>query len=342
MQLALEKAMTKVERDGIPPIFMISGDEPLQMTEASDEIRSKARQQGITERVLLEVVTGFDWNKLIEESMNMSLFSSKRLLELRMGSSKPGREGSKILIEYAKKLNDANILLITAGKVDKQTQKSKWYTTLNSLGIMVQVWPIDFPQLPQWISQRVKKHNKSIDHDAAQCIADYVEGNLLVASQEIKKLCLLIGDDRITVEAVMEAVTDNARFNVFSLLECAYANEPDRLLRMLNGLKNEGIEPMAIYGPIIWDYRRLCFLAYHLSQGEKLNDLFAKYRIWGDTRKQAIRKVLHRHSVKHLYVLLTKANKVERMIKSSDKKMAWDALLALLFNFSGYTIQTLG
>ncbi|SMN11310.1 DNA polymerase III delta subunit [uncultured Candidatus Thioglobus sp.] len=340
MQLTLEKAITAVERDGIPPIFMISGDEPLQMAEATDAMRSKCRQHDVTERVVLEVIPGFDWNRLIEESVNMSLFSSKRLLELRMGSSKPGQEGSKVLIEYAKKITDVNILLITANKVDKQTQKSKWYTALNQLGIMVQIWPIDFPQLPQWVSRRVQKYNKSIDHDAAQCIADYVEGNLLAASQEIKKLCLLVDDDKITVEVVMEAVTDNTRFNVFSLLECAYANEPDRLLRILNGLKNEGLDPMAIYGPIIWDYRRLCVLAYHLSQGARLNDLLIKYRIWGDTRKQAIRAILQRHSVGHLYMLLTKANKIERMIKSTDKKIVWDALLALLLNFSGHVIQT--
>ena len=339
MQCTLEKAMTAVERDGLPAIFMVSGDEPLQMAEAADAMRSKARQHGVTERILLEVGPGFDWHRLIEESMNMSLFSSKKLLELRMGSSKPGREGSKTLIEYSKKISDANMLMITASKIDKQAQKSKWYTALDQLGIMVQVWPIDFPKLPQWISQRVQKHNKSIDHDAAQCIADHVEGNLLVASQEIKKLCLLVDDDRITIEKVMEAIADNARFNVFSLLECAYANEPERLLRMLNGLKHEGLDPMAICGPVLWDYRRLCVLAYYYKQGVRLNDLFAKYRIWGDARKQAIQKILHRHSIKHLYVLLTQANKVERMIKSADKKMAWDALLALLLNFSGHTIQ---
>ena len=257
MQVRVEQLPDEIERKGLSPIYLISGDEPLQLNEASDFIRHKAREQGIEERIVLDVATGFDWNRLIEENANMSLFTSKRLIELRMGASKPGREGGKVLTEYAEQLAGDNILLITCNRLEKQVQKSKWHKSLDNVGVTTQVWSIDAGKLPNWIGQRIKKYNKTIATDAAQLIADRVEGNMLAASQEINKLCLLVDNGEITVDDVISAVTDSTRFDVFDLIECAYANETKRLLRMLDGLKNEGMDPMAIYGALMWDYRRL-------------------------------------------------------------------------------------
>ncbi len=339
MQIRVEQLTAEIERKGLSPIYLISGDEPLQSNEAADFIRRKARESGIEERVVLDVATGFDWNRLIEENASMSLFANTRLIELRMGSSKPGREGGKVLTEYAEHLASENILLITCNKLEKQVQKSKWYKALDKVGVTTQVWPIAAEKLPSWLRQRVKQHNKAITADAAQLIADRVEGNMLAASQEISKLCLLVDNDEITVEDVVSAVTDSTRFDVFNLIECAYANETKRLLRMLDGLKSEGMDPMAIYGPLMWDYRRLCTMGYHLSNGTSLEKLFSDYRIWDNKRKQAIKSILHRHDIKKLHALLKQANTLDRTIKSAEKHTAWDALLSLLLAFSGHSIN---
>ncbi len=341
MQVRVEQLPDEIERKGLSPVYLISGDEPLQLNEASDFIRHKARESGVEERVVLDVATGFDWNRLIEENASMSLFASRRLIELRMGASKPGREGGKILTEYAEQLAGENVLLITCNKLEKQVQRSKWYKSLDKVGVTTQVWPIDAVKLPNWIRQRIKKHSKTITEDAAQLIADRVEGNMLAASQEIDKLCLLVDSDEITVDDVVSAVTDSTRFDVFDLIECAYANETKRLLRMLDGLKSEGMDPMAIYGALMWDYRRLCTMGYHISNGVSLEKLFADYRIWDNKRKQAIKSILHRHDVNKLYELLTQANALDRTIKSADKHTVWDAMLSLLLAFSGHNINTL-
>ncbi len=338
MQLRAEQLPDEIERKGLSPVYLISGDEPLQLNEATDLIRLKAREQGVEERVLLDVATGFDWYRLIEESASMSLFTSRRLIELRMGSSKPGRDGGKVLTEYAEQLSRDNILLITSDRLDKRVQQSKWYKSLNKVGVTIQVWPIDTDRLPNWIRQRVQKYNKHITVDAAQLIADRVEGNLLAASQEIDKLCLLIDHNEITADDVIAAVIDSARYDVFELTECAYANNTKRLLRILNGLKSEGMEPMAIYGALIWDYRRLCTIAYHFDNGSTLEKLFAEYRIWDNKRKQAIKSILNRHNVKKLYELLRQANSLDRKIKSAEKHTAWDAILTLLLAFSGVNL----
>jgi len=338
MQLRAEQLPDEIERKGLSPVYLISGDEPLQLNEATDLIRLKARDQGVEERVVLDVATGFDWYRLIEESASMSLFTSRRLIELRMGSSKPGRDGGKVLTEYAEQLSRDNILLITSDRLDKRVQQSKWYKSLNKVGVTIQVWPIDTDRLPDWIRQRVQKYNKHITVDAAQLIADRVEGNLLAASQEIDKLCLLIDHNEITADDVIAAVIDSARYDVFELTECAYANKTKRLLRILNGLKSEGMEPMAIYGALIWDYRRLCTIAYHFDNGSTLEKLFAEYRIWDNKRKQAIKSILNRHNVKKLYELLRQANSLDRKIKSAEKHTAWDAMLTLLLAFSGVNL----
>lgn len=339
MQLRTEQLPDEIERKGLSPVYLISGDEPLQLNEATDLIRLKAREQGVEERIVLDVATGFDWNRLIEESASMSLFASTRLIELRMGSSKPGRDGGKVLTKYAEQLASNNILLITSDRLDKRTQQSKWYKSLNKVGVTIQIWPIDVTRLPGWIRQRVQKYNKHITDDAAQLIADRVEGNLLAASQEIDKLCLLIDNNEITADDVISAVTDSARYDVFELIECAYANETKRLMRMLNGLKSEGMEPMAIYGALMWDYRRLCSMAYHFNNGLTLDKLFAEYRIWDNKRKQAIKSILNRHNVKKLHALLRQANYLDRKIKSAEKHTAWDAMLTLLLAFSGHNIN---
>ena len=339
MQVRVEQLPEEIERKGLSPVYLISGDEPLQLNEASDFIRHKAREQGVEERVVLDVANGFDWNRLIEENANMSLFASTRLIELRMGANKPGREGGKVLTEYAEHLAGKNILLITCNKLEKQVQKSKWYKSLDKVGVTTQVWPIDAGKLPNWIRQRIKKYNKTIATDAAQLIADRVEGNMLAANQEINKLCLLVDNEKITIDDIISAVTDNTRFDVFDLIECAYANEIKRLVRMLDGLKSEGMDPMTIYGALMWDYRRLCTMGYHLSNGVTLDKLFADYRIWDNKRKQAIKSILHRHDVKKLYELLKQANALDRTIKSAEKHTAWDALLSLLLAFSGHNIN---
>ncbi len=341
MQVRVEQLPAEIERKGLSPIYLLSGDEPLQLNEASDFIRCKARKAGVEERIVLDVTTGFDWNKLIEENASMSLFASTRLIELRMGSSKPGREGGKVLTEYAEQLAGENILLITCNKLEKQMQKSKWYKSLDKIGVTTRIWPIDADKLPNWISQRAQKHQKRIAKDAAQLIANRVEGNMLAASQEIHKLCLLVERDEITVDDVISAVTDSARFNVFNLIECAYANETKRLVRMLDGLKSEGMDPMAIYGALMWDYRRLCTIGYHLSNNVALDKLFADYRIRDNKRKQAIKSILYRHDLKKLYELLKQANALDKTIKSAEKHTAWDAMLDLLLAFSGHNTNTL-
>lgn len=337
MQLSPEKLAEHMAGKGLVPIYMISGDEPLQLNETGDYIRSKAREQGAEERIVLDAGVGFDWNSLVEASANMSLFSRMRLIELRLGSSKPGREGGKVLTEYCQRPSPDNVLLITSNALKNQT-KNKWYQAIDKAGVTIQVWPIAPDNVPAWIHERVRKHNKHIDKNAAQLLANHVEGNMLAASQEVEKLCLLTDGDKIRIDTVMSSATNMACFNVFSLIECAYANDNKRLLMIANEFSNEGMEPMAFYGALMWDYRRLCSMSYRLNHGAKPDKLFSEYRIWDAKRKRAMTAILRRYSLTELHELLKQAIALEKIIKSNDKNTAWNKLSLLLLAFAGHRI----
>ena len=70
------------------PVYLVSGDEPLQTLEAADAIREAARARGHDTRELFDVGKGFDWGRLATEAGNLSLFGDRRILELRLASGR--------------------------------------------------------------------------------------------------------------------------------------------------------------------------------------------------------------------------------------------------------------
>lgn len=339
MRLRAEQLVTNLKKSGLAPIYLVSGDEPLQVMECADAIRHHAQQQGFAERIVFDVAGGFDWDSLLNEVATISLFSSKRLLELRMGSAKPGKEGGSILVKYAKNPPTDNVLIITAERLDKQAQQTKWFGALDKAGVAVQIWPVDAGQLPDWIKQRVAKHGKQIGIAAATLIADRVEGNLLAAKQEIDKLCLLINKSEITTDDVLAAVSDSTRFSVFELIETALTANTTRTIRMLNGLRSEGVEPGNIYGILMWELRRLCSMAYLVKTGTPLEKIFTEYRVWDNGRKHAIKAALRQHRIEDLHRLLRFAVQIDRKIKSSDRIIVWDILQAFLLTMTGHPVM---
>ena len=339
MRLRAEQLAANLKKSGLSPIYLISGDEPLQVMECADAIRHYAQQKNFEERIVFDVAGGFDWNSLLNEVATMSLFTSKRLLELRLGSAKPGKEGGSILVKYTENLPIDNVLIITAERLDKQAQQTKWFGALDKAGVTVQIWPVAAGQLPDWIKQRVAKQGKQIGMAAATLIADRVEGNLLAAKQEIDKLCLLTNKTEISPDDVLAAVSDSSRYNVFELIEAALTANAARTIRMLNGLRSEGVEPGNIYGVLMWEFRRLCSIAYRVKTGTPLEKVFTEYRVWDNGRKSAIKNCLHQHRIDDLHRLLRFAVQIDRKIKSSDRVIVWDILQAFLLTMTGHPVM---
>ncbi len=340
MRLRSDQLQSSLSRQGLVPLYLISGDEPLQMMEAVDRIRTYARGQGIDEHSVLRVEPGFDWQILSHEASTISLFGARRLIELRLGAQEPGAEGTNALTAYAERLHTDTILLISTGKLAKKTQQSTWFKAVEKVGVVIQVWPVEQEALPQWIMRRSEANGLNLTPDAAAFIAARVEGNLLAAGQEIDRLALLVDGKKrmIDVEEVRLAVVDNSRYDVFTWVDCTFAGELARSLQILRSLRHEGIEPAAINGVLTRELRSLCRMAKHLGAGKSIEITLAEFQVW-DRRKPVLRKVLRRHSLNALWAMLLSAGRIDKIIKGAIPGNPWDELGWLCAQLTGHLLK---
>jgi len=319
---------------GLAPIYMLSGDEPLQLQEAADTIRAAVRRAGFSEREVMHVEKGFDWNSLAAASNALSLFAEQRLIDLRMPTGKPGKPGGAALAEYAAQPAEDTVLLITSGKLDKSTQNTKWYKSLDRAGVTLQVWPIEIQKLPGWINQRMQAKGMKPSRDACVLIAERVEGNLLAADQEIEKLFLLNGEGVIDATTVATAVADSARFDVYTLADSALLGNTPRAVRILEGLHAEGVEAIIILWALTREIRQLTRMAHELERGTQLNALFSSYRIW-QSRQPLLRGAIKRHTAAEWNELLSHCAHIDRVVKGAAQGSPWDELLQLTLRIAG-------
>jgi len=329
--------LAKHLQGALAPVYIVSGDDPLLCQEAADAIRTAARQQGFDERQVFSADASFDWGTLLQAGASMSLFAEKRLLELRLPSGKPGDKGAAAFIEYCSRPAEDTVLLISLPKLDGSAQKTKWGKALveGAQTQFIQIWPVDSNQLPQWIRQRLSQSGLSATQDAVELIAARVEGNLLAAAQE-EKLKLMAEDGQITVETVQGAVADSARFDVFGLVDAILNGEPAHALRMLEGLRGEGVEPPVILWALARELRVLANIALQYSQGTPLDKCFSQARppVW-DKRKPLMSKALQRHSAQRWAQLLLEAQRIDAQIKGQAAGSPWMSLSRLSLLMSG-------
>lgn len=322
----------------LAPVYIVSGDDPLLCQEAADAIRGAARQQGYDERQVFSADANFDWGSLLLAGASLSLFAQRRLLELRLPSGKPGDKGASALIEYCARPAEDTLLLISLPKLDGSAQKTKWGKALieGSQCQFIQIWPVDAQQLPQWINQRLSQAGLSAQRDAVDLIAARVEGNLLAAAQEIEKLKLLAEGNQITVETVQAAVADSARFDVFGLVDAILNGEAAHALRMLEGLRGEGVEPPVILWALARELRLLAGLAQQFSQGVPLDKAFSQARppVW-DKRRPLVSKALQRLSAQRWAMLLQDAQRIDAQIKGQAVGSPWTSLARLSLLMAG-------
>ena len=323
------------------PVYFISGDEPFQLDESCRLIRETANQQGYTEREVHHVDRSFDWSLLTQSAGSMSLFAERKLIELRIPSGKPGDKGSKALAAYVEQIPEDTLLLIISAKLDSAQTRSKWYKAIDSVGATLAVWPLEMEVLPGWLKQRMQLRGLQPDDDAVNLLAEQVEGNLLAADQEIEKLHMLLGEGKLTAEQVHDAVSDSARFDAFSLVDEALKGKPERVNRMLQGLRSEGEDVLHILGALNYQLRTIEKMAYAMSQGQNMEQVFSQHRVW-DKRKAVLRNGLNRYRLKQWQAFLLVTGRIERMCKGlvsgHSESQAWDELLQLVLRIAGVAL----
>lgn len=335
MRLRNDQLSSHLKRD-LAPVYLLSGDEPLQMMEAADEIRLAARQQGFTEREVLDQVSSFDWSALNQATENLSLFGDRRILELRLTSAKLGIEGGKALMAYCERPAEDTVLLVSLPKLEKAQMNSKWLQAVDHLGVVVQVWPVEGARLIPWIEQRLRQSGLVPEAGVVAMLADRVEGNLLAASQEIEKLLLLQGEGVVSQQQLAQAVADSARFDVFGFLDTLMAGEAAKGLRMLSALKAEGVAAPVVLWALSREIRALAEMANELEQGQNLMQVMMSYRVW-EKRKPIVKKALSNGSSSHWRNLLMRCSEADQAIKGINRTDPWLVLKRLAQGVAGVT-----
>ena len=321
MQLALPQIQAHLQK-GLRSLYTLHGDEALLVQEAADAIRAAARSQGFTERsVHVESGAHFDWSEVLAAGGSMSLFADKQLLEIRIPSGKPGKEGSPMIQQLAQTAegNDSTLTLFILPRLDNATKKGAWFGALDQYGVTVQIDSLERAQLPQWIAQRLKLQGQSVvagqeGQNCLQFFADRVEGNLLAAHQEIQKLGLLYPAGELTQSQVESAVLNVARYDVFKLSESVLSGQVARVQRMLDGLQAEGEAAVLVHYALAEDIRALKRVKEAMAEGKPLPMALREQRIWGVREKQ-FERVLPRLSASRLAQLLQNAHQVDGIVK---------------------------
>lgn len=336
MRLKAEQLSAALQK-GLAPVYFLSGDEPLQLGEMADAIRKTARLAGYNAREIFSVDTQFSWNQLASSADSMSIFSDKKIIELRVPSGTVGTEGAKALTAYCERLPQDTLLLISSGKLASATLKSRWVESLDKVGVVVQVWALEGQELLQWLQQRLQQRGLQAEPDGIKLLASRVEGNLLAADQEITKLYVLYGAGKLTTAQISDAVADSSRYDVFKLMDYVLSANANRIIKVLSALRAEGIATPVVLWALTREARSLIKIKLALAGGQRKDTVFRNNQIW-DKRKPLIDKAIARLNLTQLNNILVLAAKADRQIKGQQSGDAWETLLAVCLQFASLQI----
>ena len=346
MQLALPQLGAHLQK-GLRSLYILHGDEPLMQQEAADAIRASARAQGYTERSV-HTVSGahFDWSEVLAAGGSLSLFADKQIVEVRIPSGKPGKEGSAAIQQLAASAqdNDSTLTLVMLPRLDATTRKGAWFAALENHGVLIATDPVERNALPTWIAQRLQMQGQSVaageeGQRTLQFFADRVEGNLLAAHQEIQKLSLLYPSGELSQAQVEAAVVNVARYDVFKLSESVLSGKVARVQRMLDGLQAEGEAAVLVHYTLAEDIRAMKRVKDAMTAGKPLPMALREQRVWGP-RERLFERVLPRMSEARLNGLLQAAHQVDGIVKGLKvpdwPTDPWQALHRLAVRFSRF------
>lgn len=333
--------------DQQPRVFFLSGDEPLQMMEAADQIRQYARSSGFVERDIVSMEGAkADWSPLLASCIELSLFSQKKMLDVRLSGSQPGVNGSKALREYVERMPADQFLLLQTGKLDKNSRNSAWVKALDKCGVMIQVWELSPAQNLAWVAKRLRDNGLQASQDAVKLLTERVEGNLLAADQEIKKLALLHAhtNHEIDTDIVMQSVADSSRFNVFDLSDAVLLGDLKRLHHIITLLREEDTPLPLILWSLATLSRQLHDMCRRVSAGESIMQVVQIAGYIPKTRQALFPAAIRRlqgadwSAILHRVFRLETLSKGQTEIRIRDESRIWDTALDVAILLSGKSL----
>lgn len=314
----------------LKPCYMLFGDEPHQKLSMLQAVRRRAREQGFDERTVFVADKDFSWTQLIEATQTLSLFSSAQIIELELPTGKPGTEGSKILQDVAPSLGQDVLLVVHGPKIGKDVQRAKWFKALDEIGVFSLAYPLEGKQLDAWLKQTLNAFSLSADADVTHLIAEFTEGNMLAAYQEIEKLALVYQGQHLNRQQVEAVIVDQSRFNVFQLVDVMLSGDQQRCVKMLYRLESEGIEPTIVLWALAREWQLLWKLKQMLNRHETIQ--WQRHGIWRN-RQAGYQAALSRLSVASLAALRDQLRDADIAFKQNQVVRPYVKLchLALLF-----------
>ncbi|TXH06384.1 MAG: DNA polymerase III subunit delta [Nevskiaceae bacterium] len=320
---------------GLAPVYVVAGEEPLLVQEALDAIRAAARRQGYSEREVLDADKSFDWQRVVDACASLSLFASRRIVEIRLPSGAPGVEGGKVLTQLAKAPPPDVLLLLTCEAIDWRSRQGGWYSAIENGGAALYFEPMPAGELPNWLAARARAAGVELDAEALTLLAQRTEGNLLAAAQDVEKLKLLFPGQRISAAELEQAVADSARYEAFDFIALMQMGDAAGAVRSLARLREEGVEVLEILGALLWSLRSwIRAQAIYAQTG----DAGSACQQAGVPRKNQpqLARALARTRVPQLYGWLRRCAAIDSAAKSTGgKEQAWEELLTLTLAASG-------
>jgi len=331
MQLKLAQLAAHLQRP-LAPVYVLHGDEPLLQIEAAQAIRDAASKAGYAERELLVADSGFDWQALATVNQSMSLFGSRRVLDLRIPTGKPGLEGARVLEAVGTSPSPDNVLLVSCPKLDRGAMSSNWFSALEGSGVAIAIPPLERNDLPTWIAERLSRNGQRATNEVLQYLADLTEGNLLAAQQEIDKLALLLPAGELTQEAIESVVANVARYDNGGLSEALLGADTVRVCRILAGLQAEGESVQLVLWQVAEDTHALLAVAQASREGLRTDTALRNARVWGK-RQAAMERAVRRVDGRALSLLLPDLARLDRVSKGIGKGEIWDEVREYALRF---------
>jgi DNA polymerase-3 subunit delta len=317
---------------GLAPVYLIAGEEPLLLQECCDLVRQVAKANGYLEREILQVERGFDWSEL-QGAAAPSLFASRKIIDLRLRTGKPGRDGAKVLTEWAEAPDPDMVLLVSCEQWDTGSRKSKWAASLEKAGQRVDVWPIEAQELPGWLEQRMRQQGMQPEPEVVSILADRLEGNLLAARQEIDRLALLKGAGVITVDDVLNVVADSSRFDAFALAEHMLVGNLHEGLRVAAGLKRMDTPLPMLLGALLRELKTIEAFRLAMRGGEQESVAFRRLNVWYN-RQNTVRSAARRLHTRKLFAAFNMLSLIDRQSKGRASGDPWQSIDTLLLELS--------
>lgn len=319
-------------KNGLKGCYLLFGDEPQQKFEILETLRSTARQQGFDERTVLVADGDFSWSQLIDATQSMSLFAARQLIELELPTGKPGTEGAGVLTDLAAGLSADTLLIIHGGKIGKDVQRTKWFKALDAIGAFTICYPLEGNQLHKWVQERLQAESFHFSPACVKYIADFSEGNLMAAAQEIEKLSLAYPDKQLNEERLTSALVDQSRYTVFQLVDIMLQGDRTRCVKILQRLESEGIEPNIIIWALIREWQTLWKLNHLQGSGQTIT--WPKLGIWRN-RQGFYQQAMQRLSKNDLMLIGEQLTDADQLFKQTSVVRPYVKLCHLCLLFTG-------